>query len=110
MPKSPKLKDRDLSILFKNVFYTLHDSDLEKLGAIKSIFLAMNISSYWQCNNTYIPILILYIGTKKKLRFDYKELSLETIYQCLYLSAKILNPSFDTSVLLYKKCIDGSVQ
>lgn len=89
---------------------TLHDSDLEKLGAIKSLFLAMNISSYRQCNSTYIPILILYIGTKKKLRFDCKELSLETIYQCLYLLVKILNPIFDTSVLFYKKCVDRSVQ
>lgn len=63
----------------------------------------MNVSSYRQCNSTYIPILILYIGTKKKLRFDCKELSLETIYQCLYLLVKILNPIFDTSVLFLQK-------
>lgn len=41
LPKSPKPKEQRL-VNLKTSFYYLCDSDLEKLGAVKNIFLAIN--------------------------------------------------------------------
>lgn len=75
-------KDGALWTLLKSCSSYMTRSDLGKARAITVYFWQAIVSYYWQCNNECLPSF-LYTATIKKLRFDCKELSLETICQCL---------------------------